>query len=590
MRAIILSAGQGRRLLPATAERPKCLLPVRGDQSVLELQLRALAEAGVEHATVVVGHGAEAVEELLAAGRVGGIAVEALYNPFFACADNLVSCWIAREGMQEPFLLLNGDTLFAPAIVERLLAAPPAPLRMAINEKSFYDADDMKVSLGSDGTLRRVGKGLDPSRVDGESIGLMCFDDDGASRFVRVLEGAVRSPRGLRQWYLSVVDALAASTPVATVAITGLWWCEIDSPADLAAARADLASDRAGSGTRLAPTADVGAALALRPSAPRRMRVGVLNNLRAGRSDAKVSRILRLLEDHPEVAHVETSSAGAVPDALSELADREVDLLVVNGGDGTLQHALSEILGERAFGDRIPMIAPVRGGRTNMTALDIGSTRDPVRAIARILAAAREGRIEEQVVERAVLRVEYGPRRDARYGMFFGAGLIQRAIEVVHRVFPRGRSQGVFGGTLVTAALLGRLAMLRDDGGILSPDKLQILLDDVALPQGEFTLAIASPLQRLFANMRPFWGEGPGDVRFTAIAAGAPSLWKAAPGILVGRPGATAVEPNGYTSRNARCARLRMDCGFTVDGELVQGEPGRVVTLTASNRIRFVRA
>jgi choline kinase len=43
MKAIVLSAGQGRRLLPLTEERPKCLLAADGDEPVLALQLRALA-------------------------------------------------------------------------------------------------------------------------------------------------------------------------------------------------------------------------------------------------------------------------------------------------------------------------------------------------------------------------------------------------------------------------------------------------------------------------------------------------------------------------------------------------------------------
>ena len=44
MKAIILSAGQGRRLLPLTEDTPKCLLPLSG-RSLLEWQLRALAAA-----------------------------------------------------------------------------------------------------------------------------------------------------------------------------------------------------------------------------------------------------------------------------------------------------------------------------------------------------------------------------------------------------------------------------------------------------------------------------------------------------------------------------------------------------------------
>ena len=54
MKALILSAGQGSRLLPLTADRPKCLLPV-GSCSVLEWQIRHLEACGISEVVVVVG-------------------------------------------------------------------------------------------------------------------------------------------------------------------------------------------------------------------------------------------------------------------------------------------------------------------------------------------------------------------------------------------------------------------------------------------------------------------------------------------------------------------------------------------------------
>ena len=320
------------------------------------------------------------------------------------------------------------------------------------------------------------------------------------------------------------------------------------------------------------------------------IRIGLLNNLRAGRSNAQVGRLLRFLKRHPEVAHVETDSAGAVPEALAELARREVDLLVVNGGDGTIQHALSEVLSGDEFAGRIPMVAPLRGGRTNMSALDLGTHRDAIRGMANLINAVKGGVLEQRIVRRHVLRVEYGRQRDVLYGMFFGAGMLQRAIELTMRVFPTGRSQGAFGATLVTANLIARAALMGDTEGVLEPDKIDVLLDGEPIDRGEFSLLMTSTLYRLFARMRPFWGRGSGGVRFTSVAAGAEQLWRAAPGILRGRPGSAVREENGYTSRNVKCAELRMDCGFTVDGELVAGEPGRILKITADNVVRFVRA
>jgi hypothetical protein len=325
------------------------------------------------------------------------------------------------------------------------------------------------------------------------------------------------------------------------------------------------------------------------------LRIGVVNNLRAGKSEKQVSRMLGFLTSHPDVLHVETQHAGVMPEALADLARQEVDVLVVNGGDGTLQYVLTEILGNGVFGDRVPMIAPLRAGRTNMSALDLGARRDPLRGLAELIDSAKDGRIAERVEPRRVLRVSYGHgvQRAAQYGMFFGAGIIKRAIELNHRLFDQSSQrqivEGVPGATLVTAGLIGR-AITGDHSGILTPDKMQILLDGEPQGDGEHHMVIASTLSRLFARMRPFWGQGPGGVRFTAIAAPCERIGRAAIGALRGQPADWVTPEAGYTSRNVDLAELRMSCGFTVDGELWQPDPERIIALSAERVVHFLRA
>ena len=240
MKAIILSAGQGKRLRPLTEATPKCLLPVRGNAPVLEVQLQALAECGVDEAIVYVGFGAEQVERFVARRQPSGIRVRTVFNPFFAVSDNLATCWLAREHMHDEFLILNGDTLFEPAVLRRLLASPAAPLTLTINEKEAYDDDDMKVSLSRVGQLVAVGKDLDSRIVDGESIGLMLFRNEGAEHFRKLIAEAIRGDGAIQRWYLSIVNEMAQCSPVSTLAITGLWWGELDSPEDLAELRSAL--------------------------------------------------------------------------------------------------------------------------------------------------------------------------------------------------------------------------------------------------------------------------------------------------------------------------------------------------------------
>ncbi len=237
MKAIILSAGQGKRLLPLTDSRPKCLLPFAG-RSLLEWQLRALAANGVEEAVVVVGFAAEAVEAMLAGLDLPGMRVRALYNPFYGVADNVGSCFVALPEMTGDFLIVNGDTLFEPAVLETLLARATAPVTVTIDRKEQYDADDMKVCLDGGRRLRAIGKTLPLDSVDGESIGMLLFQGDGGALFAESIQAVLREPEGTRRWYLSAVDRLARhGEGVEVVSIEGHQWGEVDFPADAERAR-----------------------------------------------------------------------------------------------------------------------------------------------------------------------------------------------------------------------------------------------------------------------------------------------------------------------------------------------------------------
>lgn len=232
-KAIILSAGKGSRLLPLTADRPKCLIELSG-KSLLEWQLDALQAAGMRESVVVTGFRDDLVD-IVAASRPG---VRTLFNPFYHVADNLGSVWMARAELDRDTLLLNGDTLVSPALLAKVLGAETGPIAVTIDEKDAYDADDMKVLREGD-RLLRIGKALEPGRYNAESIGLLAFRDEGPRLFADRVETMMRQPDGTRRWYLRAIDALAQNgVDVRTVSIRGEEWQEVDFPEDVEAAKA----------------------------------------------------------------------------------------------------------------------------------------------------------------------------------------------------------------------------------------------------------------------------------------------------------------------------------------------------------------
>ena len=155
-KAIILSAGQGSRLLPLTRDIPKCLIEFNG-RSLISWQVAALVANGIKDIVVVTGFRTERVEDhALQLYRDTGARIRTLFNPFFQVADNLGTCWIAREEMDRDFIILNGDTIVSDEIVAKLIEGASEPINVTVDVKDEYDDDDMKVNRDAEGRLQRA--------------------------------------------------------------------------------------------------------------------------------------------------------------------------------------------------------------------------------------------------------------------------------------------------------------------------------------------------------------------------------------------------------------------------------------------------
>ena len=115
MKAIILSAGQGSRLMPLTEVTPKCCLRP-GGVSILEWQITQLAVSGIDEVVVVTGLAMNSLKNWWIRFRASRYA--RCTTRFSACLTIMGTCWVARHEMDGTFVLINGDTLFEAAVLQ----------------------------------------------------------------------------------------------------------------------------------------------------------------------------------------------------------------------------------------------------------------------------------------------------------------------------------------------------------------------------------------------------------------------------------------------------------------------------------------
>jgi choline kinase len=228
MKGIILSAGNGTRLLPLTAQMPKCLVDV-GGRAILDHQLDALAAAGVAEAIVVAGYrGSQVVDHL--ADNPPPLPVTLILNPFWAVSSSIGSVWAARAHLAEPFCLMNGDTVFAAPIIAGALAASRAGIGLLVEPIAAPELDDMLVELDAT-RVRAVAKALDPVRAHHRSLGVVT--SAGGEAYRDALDAVIMAENGIQAYHHDIVARLAETVGVTAIVDRHGGWQEIDRPEDI---------------------------------------------------------------------------------------------------------------------------------------------------------------------------------------------------------------------------------------------------------------------------------------------------------------------------------------------------------------------
>ena len=228
MDCVVLAAGEGRRMRPLTANRPKVMLPL-ANRPILEHLIVAARDAGMEEFVLVVGYREREVRSCFGNGERLGVRIRYVtQRRQLGTGDALRAC----EGLVSgPFLLLNGDMVVRSDDLRALAARRPPVIGLF---RSSHAQDFGTVSMEGERVVDLAEKVPNPSG-DLINAGAYLLGPE-----IFGLLGAIgRSERGEYE----ITDALSAL--IREGSVTGYplsFWLDVGHPWDLLEANERLLS------------------------------------------------------------------------------------------------------------------------------------------------------------------------------------------------------------------------------------------------------------------------------------------------------------------------------------------------------------
>lgn len=242
MKVIIPAAGEGVRLRPLTDSMPKCMVPLAGE-ALLIRQLAALCRAGLDDISIVLGYRSESVKAAVTNCRF-------FENPEYAATNMVHTLMCAQEVLEEgdDVLVAYSDIVYEPGVVSALLAAEPAPMRIACNsewekcwrlrlDNPLDDAETFKADRN--GNVLELGrKAKSYAEIEGQYMGLFILDAAAAGMLPKLYrswpDDEIFEGREKKKMFMTALlqNLLDAGVRGASVSVPG-GWLEVDTLDDL---------------------------------------------------------------------------------------------------------------------------------------------------------------------------------------------------------------------------------------------------------------------------------------------------------------------------------------------------------------------
>ena len=321
-----------------------------------------------------------------------------------------------------------------------------------------------------------------------------------------------------------------------------------------------------------------------------RPRIALLSNPRSTGNLAKLPRIREYCADHPDVFHYEVEHAHQIGEAMRIIAQVRPTVLAINGGDGTVQAALTELYNGGHFGETPPPVAVLPSGKTNLIALDLGARGDPVQTLERLIELAQSD-LAPYTVARELIALRHGVAGNEEkpvIGMFLGgAGLADIMLYCRDKIYPLGLPNGLAHALTGFAVFLKLLFGMQSRHLPPDPSHLAVSVRQKQAISGRFSLMAVTTLEKLLLSGE-LGGEQRGALKLIAVEQKLSSVLRAFFAALGGKLGRSAVRGVHFEETDEITIEGESS-SLILDGETFRAEPGRPINLRPALPLSFVK-
>ena len=317
--------------------------------------------------------------------------------------------------------------------------------------------------------------------------------------------------------------------------------------------------------------------------------VALLSNPNSTGNRSLLPAVRSYCAKNPDIFHYEVEEMGQIAKALEMIARVKPKVLVINGGDGTVQSALTELYHGGHFEGTPPPVAVLPNGKTNLIALDLGAEGTALEALERIVEVAK-GDLSKHIVVRELIALSDGSE-GARpvLGMFLGgAGLAETILYCRHKIYPLGLPNGLSHFLTALAVMFSAIFGLKADFLPARAKPVSISFIRKGELQGIFSVLIVTTLEKLLLGGRTGEMTSRGQMKFMAVDQSPWAMIRVIFDSIIGRLGRHAV--NGLHIQQGDTIRIdSVKSSVVLDGEVFEANSDAPIVLRSTPPVPFLR-